>query len=136
LNPEDFRQWYEIDLPLELISYENKAVIECGLDETSNGRKNHVTIFGDYPSGLDKNIFEGPCFPRSNQDTSLAKIMPYSGDNRFERKTVLSSAETISEYYNGMEWRRIDLSDCFGVQKGTYRIRIELIDKDGSQTIL
>lgn len=136
LNPEDFRQWYEIDLPLELISYENKAVIECGLDETSNGRKNHVTIFGDYFSGSDKNIFEGPCFPRSNQDTSLAKIMPYSGDNRFERKTVLSSAETISEYYNGMEWRRIDLSDCFGVQKGTYRIRIELIDKDGSQTIL
>ena len=100
------------------------------------GQKKRVTIFGDYASGTNKNIFEGPCFTRSNQDTALGKIMPYSGDNRFERSTVLSSVETISKYYNGTEWRSNDLSDCFGVQKGTYRIRIELMDKDGSQTIL
>ena len=135
LNPEDFRQWYEIDLPLERIRHGNKAVIECRLEQTGMGQKKRVTIFGDYASGTNKNIFEGPCFPRSNQDTALAKIMPYSGDNRLERETVLNSVETMSEYYNGISWQSADLSNLYGIQKGTYRIRIELMGEDGSQTI-
>jgi len=97
--------------------------------------KNYVIIFGDYTTTTDKNLFEGPCFPRSDLDTSLVKIMPYSGDYRFERITPLNSRKTISEYYNGLEWEQKDLSSLRGIQSGSYRIRIQLIDKDGSQVI-
>jgi hypothetical protein len=66
----------------------------------------------------------------------MYKVMPYCGDYRFEKDTLLSSRKTISEYYSAGAWNRSDLSDRVGRQTGVYRIRIELLGKDGSQTIL
>jgi len=135
LRPEDFRQWYEINIPLDFLASDNKVIIECGLKKDNNAAQNNVIVFGDYSSGQNKNIFEGPCFPISDQDTSLAKIMPYSGDNRFERLTALNSTATTSEYYKNASWQSKDLSDHYGIQSGVYRIRIEMINKDDQQAI-
>ena len=136
LSPEDLRQWYEIPLPLHFLKKNSTLVVECYLTGTVEHKKNYVIVFGDYTTSIDENFFEGPCFPRSDLDTALGKIMPYSGDYRFERTTPLSSKKTISEYYNGLQWQHDDLSNLRGVQSGSYRIRVELIGKNGSQVIL
>lgn len=136
LSPDDLRQWYEIELPLYLLQEEPELVIECSLRDTIHHENNHVIVFGDYTTGLGDNLFEGPCFPRSDLDTSLIKIMPYSGDHRFERVTTLESWKTMSEYYDGLKWQHKDLSGARGIQSGSYRIRVELIGNDGSQVIL
>ena len=136
LRQEHFRQWYEINIPLDLLASGSKVIIECGLKKGNDSNLDYVIVFGDYSSGLNRNVFEGPCFPISEQDTSLAKIMPYSGDNRFERLTTLHSTATTSEYYKNASWQSKDLSDHYGIQSGVYRIRIQLQGKDGSQTIL
>jgi len=136
LSPEDLRQWYEIALPLHFLKRNSTLVVECYLTGTVEHEKNYVIVFGDYTTGIDKNRFEGPCFPRSDSDTTIAKVMPYSGDYRFERTTPLSSEKTTSEYYNGLKWQHNDLSNSGGIQSGSYRIRVELIGKDGSQVIL
>jgi len=135
LSPEDLRQWYEIALPLHSLKRNSKLVVECSLSGNIDRQKNYVMVFGDYTT-KDVNLFEGPCFPRSDLDTSLTKIMPYSGDYRFERITLLNSRKTISEYFNGLEWGQKDLSISRGIQSGSYRIRVELIGNDGSQVIL
>ena len=134
LRPEDLRQWYEIELPLDYLQNRSQLVIECLLSGTPD-TSNFVMLFGDFITSGNR-TFEGPCIPRSDADTSMIKIMPYSGDHRFEKTTSLSSKKTISEYYNGLEWRENDLSSVRGVQSGSYRIRIQLIGRDGSQTIL
>lgn len=136
LSPEDLRQWYEITLPLHFLKTDSAVVIECYLSGITDRKNNFVIVFGDYTTSIDENHFEGPCFPRSDLDTSLIKIMPYSGDYRFERVTTLNSKKTTSEDYNGFEWQQKDLSSLRGIQSGSYRIRIELIGKDGSQVIL
>jgi hypothetical protein len=134
LRPEDLRQWYEIELPLHYLENRSQLVIECFLSGVSDPN-NFVMLFGDFTTSGNR-VFEGPCIPRSDADTSMIKIMPYSGDYRFEKITRLSSKKTISEYNNGLEWRENDLSSVRGVQSGSYRIRIQLIGRDDSQTIL
>ncbi len=136
LKPEDLRQWYEIALPPHMLRDNTRLVIECSIAGSGDPRKNHVLIFGDYQTTGDSNMYIGPCLPRGDEDTSLAKIMPYSGDYRFERVTPLASKGTISDYYNGQEWQETDLADVRGIQSGSYRIRVELISKDGSQVVL
>lgn len=135
LSPEDLRQWYEIELPLHFLENNSLLVIECSLSETVDHERNYVIVFGDYATSKEENLFEGPCFPRNDSDTSLTKIMPYSGDYRFEKITKLNSRETISEYYSGLKWQHKDLSGSSGMQSGSYRIRLEVIDKDGNQLI-
>ena len=136
LKPEDLRQWYEIELPQHLLQNSTHLVIECSLDGMVDRNKNHVVIFGDYQTTSDSNFYVGPCIPRGDEDTSLAKIMPYSGDYRFERVTPLYSIKTQSEYYNCCTWQKEDISGTPGIQSGSYRIRVELISNDGSQVIL
>ena len=136
LSHEDLRQWYEIALPLHFLKKNSTLVVECSLSGTVEYEKNYVMVFGDYTTSVSENLFEGPCFPRSDLDTALGKIMPYSGDYRFEKVTTLSSRKTISEYYDGFEWQQKDLSSSRGIQSGSYRIRIELIDREGYQIIL
>jgi hypothetical protein len=135
LTPEDLRQWYEIELPLHFLKNTALLVIECSLGETEDKKKNSVIVFGDYHTTSDTKLFEGPCIPRSDEDTSFTKIMPYSGDYRDERVTHLNSKETISEYYDGRNWQREDLSSTRGIQSGSYRIRVELIGNNGNQVI-
>lgn len=135
LSPEDLRQWYEIALPLHFLENNSPLVIECFLSGTVDRKANNVIVFGDYHTTRDKNLFEGPCFPRSDLDTSLTKIMPYAGDYRFEKVTPLSNRKTISEYYDGRNWQREDLSSTRGIQSGSYRIRVELIGNNGNQVI-
>ncbi len=135
LSPEDLRQWYEVELPLSFLKDRSQLVIDCSVDGTTDHKKNYVMLFGDYPTG-DEHVFKGPCIPRSDEDTSLIKIMPYSGDYRFEKVTPLHSRETVSAYYNGLEWLNSDLSGVRGTQSGSYRIRVELIGKDGTQVVL
>jgi 4-amino-4-deoxy-L-arabinose transferase-like glycosyltransferase len=135
LSPEDLRQWYEIALPLHLLKNNSELVVECSLSKITNHGNDYVTIFGDHTT-TDEHLFEGPCFPRSDLDTSLIKIMPYSGDHRFEKVTTLESRKTMSEYYDGLKWQHKDLSGARGIQSGSYRIRVELIGNDGSQVIL
>ena len=136
LSHEDLRQWYEIALPLHFLKKNSTLVVECSLSGTVEYEKNYAMVFGDYTTSVSENLFEGPCFPRSDLDTALGKIMPYSGDYRFEKVTKLSSRRTISEYYDGFEWQQKDLSSSRGIQSGSYRIRIELIDREGYQIIL
>ena len=136
LKPEDLRQWYEIALPPHMLRDNTRLVIECSISGSGDSRKNHVLIFGDYQTTGDSNMYIGPCLPRGDEDTSLAKIMPYSGDYRFEKVTPLASTGTISAYYNGQEWQETDLSNLRGIQSGNYRIRVELIRKDGTQVVL
>jgi hypothetical protein len=136
LTPEDLRQWYEIPLPPQLLHNRRQLVIECTLSGRGDRRINHVLIFGDYQTTGNSNLYSGPCIPRGDEDTSLVKIMPYSGDYRFETVTPLYSRETVSAYYNGMEWQETDLSSVRGIQSGSYRIRVELIRKDGTQVLL
>ena len=136
LKPEDLRQWYEIDLPQRLLHNSSQLVIECSLGGIVDHKTNNVFIFGDYRISSDRNFYIGPCIPRGDEDTSLTKIMPYSGDYRFERVTPLHSIGTISAYYNGLEWQETDLSSVRGIQSGHYRIRVELIGKDGRQVVL
>jgi 4-amino-4-deoxy-L-arabinose transferase-like glycosyltransferase len=135
LTPEDLRQWYEIEVPLQNFKDKTQLVIECFLTGTSNQENDYVLLFGDYTT-LGNNAFQGPGIPRSDADTSMIKVMPYTGDYRFEKVTQLSSKKTISEHYNGREWQKEDLSRVRGVQSGSYRVRIQLISKDGSQVIL
>ncbi len=136
LTPEDLRQWYEIKLPWHFLKNNSQLVIECSLGGTVDDNRNSVIVFGDYHTTNTSNLFEGPCFPRSDEDTSIFKILPYSGDNRFEKITLLNSKKTMSEYYNGLEWQANDLSSVRGIQSGSYRIRVELVRKDGRQVIL
>jgi hypothetical protein len=136
LAPEDLRQWYAIDLPLDLLKHRSVLIIECWLSSSGERGKNGVIVFGDYQTLPDKSLFEGPCIPRYDTDTSFCKVMPYLGDYRFEKITELSSKQTVSEFYNGSAWQRNDLSCSAGRQSGTYRIRIELTGIDGSQMIL
>jgi hypothetical protein len=136
LSPDDLRQWYEIELPLNLLLEKSELVIECSIRDIIPHGNSRVLIFGDYADDIGENFFEGPCFPRSDLDTSLIKIMPYSGDHRFEGITRLESLKTISEYFDGARWQHNDLSPKRGIQSGNYRIRVELTGSDGSQVIL
>jgi hypothetical protein len=136
LKPEDLRQWYEIELQPQVWHNSPQLVIECSLAGSGDRSTNHVLIFGDYQTAGESNLYTGPCIPRGDEDTSLAKIMPYSGDYRFEKDTPLHSTKTVSAYYNGLEWEETDLSNVRGRQSGNYRIRVELIRKDGTQLVL
>ena len=135
LKPEDLRQWYEIDLPLTALDQRSFLTIECFLGGKGDGKENFVLVFGDYTT-VEKNFYAGPCFPESDADTSMVKIMPYDGDYRFEQVTPLYSAGTNSAYHNGVEWQENDLSSVRGIQSGGYRIRVKLTGKDGRQVIL
>ncbi len=135
LSPEDLRQWYSISLPFSLIENKDRVKIELQIEKSIYKNKPPVIIFGDY-SHSKENIFQGPCFPKTERDTSIYKIMPYSGDYRFERITPLKSSRTVSRYFDGVKWHDSDLSGRRGVQSGVYRIRIKLIDEQGAQIIL
>ena len=135
LSPEDLRQWYSVEFPPSALTGRSQLTIECSLSGTVDDKNNFVIVFGDYTNG-DNNLFEGPCIEKSNEDTSMIKIMPYTGDYRFEKITTLSSKKTESEYYNGLEWQNEGFIQLHGIQSGNYRIRVELIGKDGEQIIL
>jgi hypothetical protein len=135
LSPEDLRQWYAIELPISLLANRDELVIECSLGGAPDHRENCAIVFGDFRSS-DKNAYAGPCIPLNDEDTSMIKIMPYSGDYRLEKVIPLYSEGTISAYYDGLEWNTYDLSGARGRQSGSYRIRVELIRKDGGQMIL
>jgi len=136
IKPEELRQWYAVELPLNFLHNVSKVKIECFAKKQTADDPGRIMIFGDYIKFGTNQLFQGPCFPRYDTDTSMYKVMPYCGDYRFERKTKLSSQKTISEYYRSGTWKQLDLSDRPGQQTGAYRIRIELIDKDGNQMIL
>jgi len=135
LKPENLRQWYAFDLPLSLLQNISKVEITCSTSSQTSGTTGRIMVFGDHIKFGTTHLFQGPCFPRYDTDTSMYKVMPYCGDYRFEGDTLLSSRKTISEYYSNGEWQRSDLSDKPGRQTGAYRIRIELIDKYGNQSI-
>jgi hypothetical protein len=136
LKPEELRQWYAVELPLSLLYNVSWVEIECSVSNQTSGDSGQVMVFGDYIKLGTAHLFQGPCFPRHDTDTSMYKVMPYCGDYRFERNTLLSSLKTISEYYRNGAWQKSDLSNRPGRQTGAYRIRIELMGKDGRQTIL
>jgi hypothetical protein len=136
LKPESLRQWYAINLPLSLLQNISRVEIVCSTNSQTSRTSGRIMVFGDHIKLGTTHLFQGPCFPRHDTDTSLYKVMPYCGDYRFERDTLLSSPKTISEYYRNGAWQGSDLSNRPGRQTGAYRIRIELMGKDGSQKIL
>jgi 4-amino-4-deoxy-L-arabinose transferase-like glycosyltransferase len=136
LKSEELRQWYTVELPLSLLHNVSQVEIELSGSAQTSGGSGQVMVFGDYIKFGTAHLFQGPCFPNYDTDTSMYKVMPYCGDYRFERDTLLSSQKTISEYYRNGAWQESDLSNRPGLQTGAYRIRIELMGKDGSQTIL
>ncbi len=133
-SAEDFRQWYPVELPPAL--FNNASKIEVELSPASVREEGGIILFGDYTGFHEKEVFEGPCFPVNDYDTSLFKIMPYDGDYRLERITPLASKKTSSRYFNGESWQQVDLSGALGVQSGVYRIRVEIITSDGARLIL
>lgn len=137
LRPEDLRQWYRIPLDPEVLQTGSPIEIECYLGGEPDGHKNYVYLFGDYVTEHQKKerIYEGPMIPSTNQDTSLYKIMPYEGDSRFETGVHLRSATRESFFCKGNSCQATDLSDTPGLQQGTYRIQIRLLDGD-TQTFL
>jgi hypothetical protein len=137
LRPEDLRQWYRIPLDPEVLKTGSPIEIECYLDGTPDSHTNYVHLFGDYITGHQKKerIYEGPMIPSTNQDTSLYKIMPYEGDSRFETSVKLRSTKRESFFCKGNSCHATDLSATPGLQQGTYRIQIRLLDGD-TQTFL
>jgi len=136
LSPEDLRQWYRVPIDIKTLASRNPIVIEC-LVEKSPKERGCVLIFGDYltKDSIKENIFEGPCIPSTNQDTSLYKIMPYVGDCRFIKRQKLKSKATKSLFCFKNRCQNKDLSFCFGIQNGRYRIYIG-IKKDKRKIFL
>jgi hypothetical protein len=131
LRPEDMRQWYRIRLDYETLKSANPVVIECRLEGNfQKGGEDYVYIFGDYVTERhqEKHIFEGPIIPSTNQDTSLYKIMPYDGDYRFDATLKLQSEMRKSFLCAEGICQDKDLSNIPGIQTGTFRIYLRLLD--------
>lgn len=129
--PFEMRQWYSLPLHSGILKEGDFNQIEMGPFSASSslsGESGRLLIYGDYPS-VPPLTYEGPLFQRSPAETSIFKYQ-FDGDFRLNGRTPLESREVKSDFYDGQRWRSDDLSPERGIQRGQYRIRIEIEKPD------
>ena len=124
-QPFKMRQWHLLKIPKGVLKTGDWNVIEI------SGSPPAAVIFGDDLE--DSHFFFGPLFQRSYLETSVFKFV-HEGDFRIEGKTPLRG-ESRSSFFDGKEWKGVDLSPSAGIQRGQYRIRIEAEDEEGNWKI-
>jgi len=133
-DPARMRRWFSVSVPVDILQKSNVLNIEL-LYSDNLSKKGYIDVFGDYLLENNGNWFEGPLFARNLFETSIQKYLQ-EGDYRLRGSLRLRSLSTISSFYSQDKWDSQDLSNNPGVQKGQYRIRIEIIDKQGESFIL
>jgi hypothetical protein len=129
-EPAKMRRWFSV--PVDMGILRKQPVTEINIQYAKMGGHNHsgVRIYGDYPVSLSGAFFEGPLFAKSDFETSHVKCIQ-DGDYRIGGKVALMSFRSTSEYFHDGEWAMTDLSETMGVQRGEFRIRLEIIGRDG-----
>lgn len=118
-RPFEMRQWFSVSIPSQLLKEGKFNTVEILSAEG-------VLLFGDDPTNSPQPVFHGPLFQHSDDDVSVLKYI-FDGDFRISGTTPLHHGGVRSSFYDGKDWRMDDLSPARGVQKGEYRIRIEIV---------
>ncbi len=129
LNPEAIRKWHVLSMLGEHLK--SKIIeIKLSLLDHSVLDESHPVIFGNYVAAGDK-LYEGPSFARSAEETSFYRLS-YEGDYRLPWREILHNDGTKDALYIDGKADARDLSRCVGIQNGEYRIRLEVVQKDGT----
>jgi hypothetical protein len=130
----DARQWFSLPLPSRLLKEGAFNTIEIVFNQKDLGEAfpgaDAWTVFGDYPASSPSPEFRGPLFHRYLTEISNFKFM-YDGDFRINGITPLHHQGVKSSYRSGAREVSDDLSPSPGIQRGEYRIRIEMEDAEG-----
>jgi 4-amino-4-deoxy-L-arabinose transferase-like glycosyltransferase len=132
----EFRQWFKVPLPAGLLKEGGLNIIDIrskGDNETRNLKRETWKICGDYLI-TSPNRYEGPLFHHFASETSIFKFFE-DGDFRLRGATKLHHQASQSSLFDGQKWRYDDLSLAPGIQKGQYRIRLEIKLSDGQHLI-
>ncbi|MBI4707554.1 MAG: glycosyltransferase family 39 protein [Candidatus Omnitrophica bacterium] len=128
------RRWFSIPIDLSLLERGGNVKIELEHKPDVKTKAGVLKMYGDYPILDNQEYFVGPLFAKTDFETSIYNYLE-KGDYRVSGKVKLASNGTKSSFYNGSSWVNDDLSDERGVQKGNYRIRVEVIDSNGLSSI-
>lgn len=133
LKPDELRQWFTIPLDPGLFKGADALNVKIFLENVYPGPGNFVRIYGDYRENPYKRIeiFKGPSFALNKSEISHYKFA-YSGDYRIDTETALQNLNVYSAFFNGYVLDRADLSSDRGIQSGEYRVRLQLLDKEGN----
>lgn len=128
------RQWFSLSIPPHLLreGVSNSVEIVFHQEDSLNAHPlgDPWTLFGDYPVSSPSPQFQGPLFHRSSTETSVFKFW-YHNDSRLNGVTPLGHQGAKSFFLRNGREGGDDLSDVPGVQRGEYRIRIEIQDREG-----
>jgi len=114
----EMRQWFSVPIPSRLLKEGKFNTVEI----LSAGG---ILLFGDDSKNSPQPVFRGPLFQHSDDDVSVLKYI-FDGDFRISGTTPLHHGGVRSSFYDGKDWRMDDLSPARGIQRGEYRIRIEI----------
>ncbi len=131
-QPYRVRQWFSLPIPQELLKEGTFNTIEIVFNQKNSvpPLADEWTLFGDYPIPSPSPQFQGPLFLHSITEFSVFKFV-YDGDLRITGVTPLHHQGVESFYRRGGREDSDDLSDAAGIQRGEYRIRIEMEDREG-----
>lgn len=123
-EPFETRQWFSLPIPSGLLKEGDWNAVEI------HGLKG--VLFGDFPHPVlsQTPVFSGPLFHRSMTETSVYAFF-YNDDFRLSGRTPLHHQGVKAFYGDHQNWRTDDLSPSWGIQKGEYRIRIEVEQPKG-----
>ena len=124
----EIRQWFSIPIPSQFLKEEGWNTIEIRSRKEGTRAVSPAdpwVIFGDYPLLPSSSVFLGPFFHHSMTETSVTSFF-YNDDFRLTGRTPLHHQGVKASYGENQHWRSDDLSPSRGVQKGEYRIRIEV----------
>lgn len=135
LRPDELRQWFSVALEPDLFKTTNSLKVRIYLENIRPRSENFVKIYGDYRENPYKRIevFKGPSFALNKSEISHYKFA-YSGEHRLDTEVRLQNIDVYSEFFDGEILNKSDLSLDKGIQSGEYRIRLQLIDKEGNST--
>lgn len=128
------RRWFSIPMDLSLLNERGSLKVELELRSDINKSQGNIRVYGDYPILDNQKYFVGPLFARTDFETSIYNYLE-KGDYRVAGRVSLASSSTTSNFFNGSFWNSRDLSDEKGMQSGSYRIRLEVIDSNGLSRI-
>lgn len=132
-KPFEVRQWFSLPIPSGILKEGawNAVEIHAGNEgRRANSGAIQWTLFGDSPLSSPTPVFSGPLFHRSMVETSVYSFF-YNGDFRLNGMTPLHHQGVKASYQKNRRSRFDDLSPSPGIQKGEYRIRIEVERSSG-----